>query len=50
MGAAIRHALMHPGLSARDCLHLAVMSSHGIQRVITLDRAFAGVPGVTTLP
>lgn len=50
VGAAMRHAQRHPGLSARDCLHLAVMSSHGIQRVITFDRAFAGVPGVTTLP
>ncbi|MYE22456.1 MAG: type II toxin-antitoxin system VapC family toxin [Gammaproteobacteria bacterium] len=48
--AATDHAIAQPGLSARDCLHLAVMSSHGVGRIMTFDRAFAGVPGVTTLP
>ncbi|MYB36920.1 MAG: type II toxin-antitoxin system VapC family toxin [Gammaproteobacteria bacterium] len=48
--AAKDHALAHPGLSARDCLHLAVMFSRGVGRIMTFDRAFAGVPGVTTLP
>ena len=50
VGAAVRHALAHPGLSARDCLHLAVMLSRGIEQIVTFDRAFAGVPGVTALP
>ena len=48
--AAKDKALAHPGLSARDCLHLAVMISRGVGRIVTFDRAFAGVAGVTTLP
>jgi predicted nucleic acid-binding protein len=37
-------------LSARDCLHLAVMESQGIDRVLTFDRDFGLWPGVTCLP
>ena len=36
-------------LSARDALHLAVMQRRGIDRILTFDRAFDGVPGVTRL-
>lgn len=34
-------------LSARDCLHVAVMARRGISRVMTFDAGFDGVPGVT---
>ena len=37
-------------MSARDALHLAVMQHHGIDRILTFDRAFDGLPGVTRLP
>jgi predicted nucleic acid-binding protein len=36
-------------LSARDALHLAVMASHKVTRILSFDRAFDGVPGVTRL-
>ncbi|MDZ4803940.1 MAG: type II toxin-antitoxin system VapC family toxin [Candidatus Eisenbacteria bacterium] len=38
--------LGHPRLSARDALHLAIMESHGITRIMSFDRAFDGFPGV----
>jgi len=34
------------GLSARDALHLAVMRSYGIDRIVSFDTAFDEVPGV----
>lgn len=37
-------------LSARDCLHLAVMEAHGIDRVLTFDRDLGLWPSVTCLP
>lgn len=37
-------------LSARDCLHLAVMEAQGIDRVLSFDRDLALWPGVTCLP
>lgn len=36
-------------LSARDAVHLAVMKQHGIDRILTFDSGFDGVPGVTRL-
>ena len=36
-------------LSARDALHLAVMQQHGIDRILTFDSGFEGVPGITRL-
>ncbi len=33
-------------MSARDALHLAVMRHHGIDRIMTFDRGFDGIPGV----
>jgi predicted nucleic acid-binding protein len=34
-------------LSARDAIHVAVMARHGVMRVLTFDRAFDQVPGIT---
>ncbi len=39
----------HPGLSARDALHLAVMQQHGIERILSYDVDFDGLPGITRL-
>ena len=39
-----------PELSARDCLHLAVMQTHGIHQALTFDRGFAAGAGITVLP
>lgn len=36
-------------LSARDRIHLAVMQRLGIDQIISTDRAFDGLPGVTRL-
>jgi predicted nucleic acid-binding protein len=37
----------HPALQPRDALHAAVMQRHGIQRIISADRHFDGIPGIT---
>jgi predicted nucleic acid-binding protein len=37
-------------LSARDAVHLAVMEQHGIERILTFDSGFDGLPGITRLP
>jgi uncharacterized protein len=34
-------------LSARDALHLAVMEHHEVARILTFDRGFDGLPGIT---
>lgn len=34
-------------ISARDALHVAVMEQHGIDRIMTFDRGFDDVPGLT---
>ncbi|MGH2583550.1 MAG: type II toxin-antitoxin system VapC family toxin [Dehalococcoidia bacterium] len=39
--------LRHPTLQARDVIHLAVMDTHGITRIITADQHFDHVPGIT---
>ena len=36
-------------LSARAALHVAVMERHGIERVMTFDRGYDGVPGIERL-
>jgi uncharacterized protein len=33
-------------LSARDALHVAVMQRHGIERILSYDAGFDGVPGI----
>jgi uncharacterized protein len=39
----------HPGISARDALHLAIMEAHGIQKIASFDRGFDGFPGIERL-
>jgi predicted nucleic acid-binding protein len=41
--------LGHPGLSARDALHVAVMQRNDVERVMTFDAGFDGIPGLTRL-
>lgn len=36
-------------LSARDCLHLAVMERHGIESILSFDSGFDGFPGIKRL-
>lgn len=38
-----------PGISARDALHVAVMRSAGITRILSYDRGFDAVPGIERL-
>lgn len=39
-----------PELSARDCLHLAVMQTRDIRQALTFDRGFAARAGIAVLP
>ncbi len=39
--------LGYASLSARDAVHVAVMRRHGIDRIMTFDRGFDTLPGVT---
>jgi predicted nucleic acid-binding protein len=41
--------LAYQRLSARDAVHLAVMESHGIERILSFDAGFDGFPEVTRL-
>ncbi len=38
--------LRYASLSARDAIHVAVMRRHEIDRIMTFDRGFDGLPGV----
>ncbi len=38
-----------PGISARDALHVAVIQSAGIARILSYDRGFDAVPGIERL-
>lgn len=38
-----------PGLRTRDAMHAAVMRRHGIEAIITADRHFSLIPGLTVL-
>jgi uncharacterized protein len=38
--------LRYEALSARDAIHLAVMSRHGIERIMSFDRGFDAHPGI----
>ncbi len=49
MSAAREIVLGHPDLTARDAVHLAVMREHGIEKILSFDRHFDGIPGVTRL-
>jgi hypothetical protein len=44
-----RGLVMASPLSARDALHLAIMRRRGVDRVMSFDRAFDGLPGVTRI-
>ena len=44
-----RELVMATRLSARDALHLAIMRRRGVDRIMTFDRAFDGLPGVTRI-
>ena len=48
--AAWAIAARYPMVSARDCLHLAIMETNRIRRVLTFDRGFSAYPGVMCLP
>lgn len=37
-------------LTSRDALHLAVMQRYGIDRILTFDHAFDGLPGIRRNP
>lgn len=37
------------GISARDALHVAVMRSAGVARIVSFDRAFDACPGIERL-
>jgi uncharacterized protein len=41
--------LARPPLSARDALHVAVMERQRVERIMSYDGGFDGVPGVTRL-
>jgi predicted nucleic acid-binding protein len=36
-------------LSARDALHVAIMERHGIDRILSFDSGFDGLPGISRL-
>jgi uncharacterized protein len=42
--------LSYRRLSARDAVHLAVMEQHGIDRILSFDSGFDGLPGINRLP
>ena len=46
---AASFAERHPGLSARDLLHLAVMARVGTNRIISADRGFDSIPQLERL-
>ena len=47
---ATQVAEKHPDLSARDCLHLAVMTANRVDRILSFDEGFSNYSGVTRLP
>ena len=43
---ALKLLVTHPGLPARDALHVATMEAHGIQRLLSADRHFDRIDAV----
>jgi predicted nucleic acid-binding protein len=41
--------LGHKALSARDAVHLAIMQIRGVRKILSFDRGFDGIPGITRL-
>ncbi len=39
----------HQRLSARDAIHVAIMEQNGIERILSFDSGFDGLPGITRL-
>ena len=37
------------GLSARDCIHVAVMLRHGVKRIMSFDADVDRYPGITRI-
>ena len=50
VGAAGRIAEQHVGLSGRDCLHVAVMFTQRVERILTFDKGFDDYPSIMRLP
>jgi uncharacterized protein len=46
---ARRIILGAPRFSARDAIHVAVMQRRDVDRVLTFDAAFDGIPGLTRI-
>jgi predicted nucleic acid-binding protein len=46
---ARRLLLSFAALSARDALHVAIMQRHDVGQVMTFDRGFDAVPGISRL-
>ena len=46
---ARRILLSSPTLSARDAIHIAIMQARDIDRVMSFDRGFDGIPGIVRL-
>ena len=44
-----RNLLATPNLQARDAIHVAIMQRHDVDRVLSFDRAFDDVPGLTRI-
>lgn len=44
-----RNLLATPNLQARDAIHVAIMQRHDVDRVLSFDRAFDQVPGLTRI-
>jgi predicted nucleic acid-binding protein len=42
-----RDLVLSSRLTARDAIHVAVMQRHAIARIMTFDRDFAKVPGIS---
>ncbi len=38
-----------PGLSARDAIHVAVLQHHDVERIMSFDHGFDGIPGISRL-
>ncbi len=47
--AAASLAGRYPGSDARDYMHAAVMQRLGVQRIVSTDKGFDGIPGITRL-
>ena len=46
IGTATRLIGQPPGLSVRDAIHAAVVLEHGLEGIVTADKAFDHIPGL----